>query len=93
MKAYFIGGGIGSLAGAAFLIRDAQQAGRDIVIYEAQPLVGGSLDGAQLANGAYSLRGGRMLTTDHYECTWDLLSSIPSLERPGLSVREASRHL
>ncbi|WP_157158419.1 oleate hydratase, partial [Bradyrhizobium genomosp. III] len=42
MKAYFIGGGIGSLAGAAFLIRDAQQAGRDIVIYEAQPLVGGS---------------------------------------------------
>ena len=60
MKAYFIGGGIGSLAGAAFLIRDAQQAGRDIVIYEAQPLVGGSLDGALLPNGAYSLRGGRM---------------------------------
>ncbi|MGX1151745.1 myosin-crossreactive antigen [Bradyrhizobium ottawaense] len=88
MKAYFIGGGIGSLAGAAFLIRDAQQAGRDIVIYEAQPLVGGSLDGTLLANGAYSLRGGRMLTTDHYECTWDLLSSIPSLEHPGLSVRE-----
>jgi oleate hydratase len=88
MKAYFIGGGIGSLAGAAFLIRDAQLPGRDIVIYEAQPLVGGSLDGAQLANGAYSLRGGRMLTTDHYECTWDLLSGIPSLERPGLSVRE-----
>ena len=29
-----------------------------------------------------------MLTTDHYECTWDLLSSIPSLEHPGLSVRE-----
>ncbi len=88
MKAYFIGGGIGSLAGAAFLIRDAQLPGRDIVIYEAEPLVGGSLDGALLANGAYSLRGGRMLTTDHYECTWDLLSGIPSLERPGLSVRE-----
>lgn len=88
MKAYFIGGGIGSLAGAAFLVRDAQLPGRDIVVYEAQPLVGGSLDGAQLANGAYSLRGGRMLTTDHYECTWDLLSSIPSLQHPGLSVRD-----
>ena len=50
MKAYFIGGGIGSLAGAAFLIRDAQLPGRDIMIYEAQPLVGGSLDGALLAN-------------------------------------------
>jgi oleate hydratase len=88
MKAYFIGGGIGSLAGAAFLIRDAKVAGRDIMIYEAEPLVGGSLDGALLANGAYSLRGGRMLTTDHYECTWDLLSDIPSLERPGHSVRD-----
>ncbi|MBH5398636.1 oleate hydratase [Bradyrhizobium sp. CNPSo 4010] len=41
MKAYFIGGGIGSLAGAAFLVRDAQLPGRDIVVYEAQPLFGG----------------------------------------------------
>ncbi|WP_340054789.1 oleate hydratase, partial [Pseudomonas sp. JAI120] len=65
-----------------------QQPGRDIVIYEAQSIIGGSLDGAQLPNGAYSLRGGRMLTTDHYECTWDLLSSITSLERPGMSVRD-----
>ncbi|WP_430644715.1 oleate hydratase [Bradyrhizobium vignae] len=48
-------------------------------------------NGTQLANGAYSLRGGRMLTTDHYECTWDLLSSIPSLEHPGLSARRWSR--
>ena len=88
MKAYFIGGGIGSLAGAAFLVRDAHLPGREITIYEAQPLLGGSLDGVQLGNGAYSLRGGRMLTTDHYECTWDLLSSIPSLERPGMSLRE-----
>ncbi|MDU6240232.1 MAG: oleate hydratase, partial [Bradyrhizobium sp.] len=77
MKAYFIGGGVGSLAGAAFLIRDAAIPGHDIVIYDALALFGGSLDGAQLANGAYSLRGGRMLTTDHYECTWGLLSTIP----------------
>ena len=88
MKVYFIGGGIGSLAGAAFLIRDAAVPGRDIIIYDALGVFGGSLDGAQLPNGAYSLRGGRMLTTDHYECTWDLLSSIPSVERPGVSVRD-----
>jgi oleate hydratase len=88
MKAYFIGGGIGSLAGAAFLIRDGDLAGKDITIYEQLPLLGGSLDGIQLADGSYSLRGGRMLTTDHYECTWDLLSSIPSLEHPGLTVRD-----
>ncbi len=88
MKAYFIGGGVGSLAGAAFLIRDGGIAGRDITICEELPIFGGTLDGARLPDGSYSLRGGRMLTTDHYECTWDLLSSIPSLEHPGLSVRD-----
>jgi oleate hydratase len=88
MKAYFIGGGVGSLAGAAFLIRDGGVDGRNITIYEGLPLLGGSLDGAQLPDGSYSLRGGRMLTTDHYECTWDLLSSIPSLEHPGQTVRD-----
>ncbi|HVX79447.1 MAG TPA: oleate hydratase, partial [Bradyrhizobium sp.] len=87
MKAYFIGGGIGSLAGAAFLIRDGGVAGTDITIYEQLPVLGGSLDGSQLPDGSYTLRGGRMLTTDHYECTWDLLSSIPSLQAPGQSIR------
>jgi oleate hydratase len=32
------------------------------------------------------MRGGRMLTTDNYECTWDLFKSIPSLTRGGQSV-------
>ena len=88
MKAHFIGGGIGSLAGAAFLIRDGGVAGNHITIYEHLQLPGGSLDGSRLADGSYSLRGGRMLTTDHYECTWDLLSSIPSLEHVGRTVRD-----
>src|SRR5689334_21415724 len=88
MKAYFIGGGVGSLAGAAFMMRDGGVDGSNITIYEGLPLLGESLDGTQLADGSYSLRGGRMLTTDHYECTWDLLSSIPSLEHPGQTVRD-----
>ena len=88
MQAYFIGGGVGSLAGAAFMIRDGGVDGRNITIYEGLPQLGGSLDGAQLPDGTYSLRGGRMLTTDHYECTWNLLSSIPSLEHPGLTVHD-----
>jgi oleate hydratase len=88
MKAYFIGGGVGSLAGAAFLIRDGGIAGGNITIYEKLGLFGGSLDGAQLPDGSYSLRGGRMLTTDHYECTWDLLSTIPSIAHPGQTVRD-----
>lgn len=85
-KVHFIGGGIGSLAAAAFMIRDAGVSGDQITIYEALPVLGGSLDGAGTPETGYSLRGGRMLTTDNYECTWDLYKSIPSLLTPGLSV-------
>ena len=87
-KAYLVGGGIGSLAAAAFMIRDGGMPGEHISIFEALPLMGGSLDGAGDAAGGYSLRGGRMLTTDNYECTWDLFKSIPSLNHPGKSVFE-----
>ena len=64
MKAYFIGGGVGSLAEAAFLVRDGAVAKDNITIYDGTPLLGWSLDGAQLPDGSSSLRGGRMLTTD-----------------------------
>jgi oleate hydratase len=85
-KAYLVGGGIGSLAAAAFLIRDGGMPGSAITILEAGPVMGGSLDAAGSADRGYSMRGGRMLTTDNYECTWDLFRSIPSLTRPGRSV-------
>ncbi|MBD9668696.1 oleate hydratase [Variovorax sp. VRV01] len=88
MKAYFVGGGIGSLAGAAFMIRDAGVAGAQITIIERSAIAGGSLDAAPHATGGYSLRGGRMLTSDHYECLWDLLKTIPSLDHPEESVFE-----
>jgi oleate hydratase len=78
-KAYLVGGGIGSLAAAAFMIRDGGLPGGSISILEASPIMGGSLDGARVPAGGYSLRGGRMLTTDNYECTWDLYKTIPSL--------------
>ncbi|AMM23543.1 oleate hydratase [Variovorax sp. PAMC 28711] len=87
-KAYFVGGGIGSLAGAAFLIRDGGMPGSQISILETGSLLGGSLDAAGDADRGYSMRGGRMLTTDNYECTWDLFKSIPSLTQPGRSVFE-----
>ncbi len=85
-RCYFIGGGIGSLAGAAFLIRDGGMSGANIWIFEASPLMGGSLDGAGDPKSGYSMRGGRMLTTENYECTWDLFKSIPSLQDPDQSV-------
>src|SRR5450631_237356 len=85
-KAYLIGGGIGSMAAAAFMIRDGDFPGENITILEASSLLGGSLDGAGDPSSGYSLRGGRMLTSDNYECTWDLFKSIPSLTRAGQSV-------
>ena len=85
-NAYLLGGGIGSLAAAAFMIRDGGLPGENIFILEAKPLLGGSLDGAGNPVDGYSMRGGRMLTTDNYECTWDLFKSIPSLSSPGKTV-------
>ncbi len=85
-KAYLIGGGIGSLAAAAFMIRDGGLPGGNISILEAVPVMGGSLDGAGEPAAGYSIRGGRMLTTDNYECTWDLYKSIPSLNHAGKTV-------
>jgi oleate hydratase len=85
-KAYLVGGGIGSLAAAAFMIRDGNLPGRNISILEAAPIMGGSLDGGGEPRDGYSLRGGRMMTTDNYECTWDLYKSIPSLNNEGKTV-------
>src|SRR6202167_586337 len=85
-KAHFVGGGIGSLSAAAFMIRDGSFPGENISILEAASVLGGSLDGAGSQILGYSMRGGRMLTTDNYECTWDLFKSIPSLNAPGKSV-------
>ena len=85
-KAYFVGGRIGSLAGAAFMIRNGGVPGANISILDVMRIMGGSLDGAGDPATGYSLRGGRMLTTDNYECTWDLFKSIPSLQHKGKSV-------
>ena len=85
-KAYLVGGGIGSLAAAAFMIRDGSLPGGNISILEAAPIPGGSLDGSGDPAGGYSMRGGRMLTTDNYECTWDLYKSIPSVHNEGKTV-------
>ncbi|MET3133653.1 oleate hydratase [Oxalobacteraceae bacterium GrIS 1.11] len=87
-KAYLVGAGIGSLSAAAFMIRDGGMLGSNITIFEAAPISGGSLDGDGNADDGYTLRGGRMLTTDNYECTWDLFKSIPSLSAPGQNVHQ-----
>ena len=86
---WLVGGGIASMASAVFLIRDAGMPAGHIHILEEFGLVGGSLDGAKSPTVAgYVTRGGRMLEEEAYQKLWDLLSSIPSLEDPAVSVRE-----
>src|SRR5216683_8338115 len=84
-KAYLVGSGIASLSAAAFLIRDGGFAGPDIVILEEQEREGGSLDAAGSPETGYTMRGGRMFEI-HFDCTYDLLASIPSLDDPAKSV-------
>lgn len=87
-KAFLIGGGIGSLAAAAFLVRDGNVPGSSITIFESLPVVGGSLDASGNAQSGYAMRGSRMMTTENFECTWGLFKTIPSLARPQMSVFE-----
>lgn len=87
-KAYLVGGGIASLACAAYLIRDGHVPGRNIRIFEEARTAGGSLDAQGSADTGYVLRGGRMFDEEAYTCTYDLLSSIPSLRDPHVSVKE-----
>ncbi len=87
-QVYFVGGGLASLAGAAFLVRDCDFPGEQIHVLEEMHVLGGSNDGAGDERQGYVIRGGRMLNDEAYENTWDLLSSIPSLDHPGQSVRD-----
>ncbi|WP_235202290.1 oleate hydratase [Methylobacter tundripaludum] len=86
-KVYFVGSGIASLAGAAFLIRDGLIPGDNIHILEELEITGGSLDGAGSADEGYVIRGGRMME-EHYVCTYDLFASIPSLTDSAKSVKD-----
>ncbi len=83
--AWFVGAGLASLSGAAFLIRDAQMSGDKITIFEELDLPGGALDGIKEPKKGFVIRGGREMET-HFECLWDLFRSIPSIEQDDASV-------
>jgi len=86
---YLIGSGIASLASAKYLVDDAGVPGENIHILEQDSVLGGALDGSGNAQDGFLVRGGRM-HEEHYVCYWDLLSGIPSLEDPDVSVTEES---
>lgn len=88
-KVYLIGSGIASLASAVYLEKDTGVLAENIVILEKDHILGGALDGAGDSEKGFVVRGGRMHEM-HYECYWELLSHIPSLENPEVSVRDES---
>jgi oleate hydratase len=88
-KVYIIGSGISGLSSAIYLIKDAGVAGENIHILERDLIAGGATDGIGDPDKGYVVRGGRMHEM-HYECYWELLSHIPSLENPEISVRDES---
>jgi len=87
INVYLIGSGIASLASAVYLIEDAGVPAANIHILEKSDIAGGALDGAGAPDEGFVVRGGRM-HEEHFECYWDLLSRIASLEDPDVSVRD-----
>lgn len=86
-NAYLVGGGIAALSTATYLIRDAGFSGSNIYIFEQDAVPGGCLDGSGSAEQGYLIRGGRMFE-EHFVCTWDLFSKIPSLKDPAKTIRD-----
>ncbi|MFF7896023.1 oleate hydratase [Streptomyces sp. NPDC007907] len=86
-KAYLVGSGIAALAAATFLIRDGGFDGADIHLFEEQRNIGGSGDAGGTAATGHPLLGGRMFESG-FRCAHDLLSGIPTLDDPSVSVIE-----
>jgi oleate hydratase len=86
-KAYIVGSGIAGLSAAVYLLREAGFDGRNITVFNQDGVSGGAMDGSGSAEKGYLIRGGRM-HEEHYVCTWDLLSEIPTLHNPDLSVTQ-----
>src|SRR5690625_7203435 len=78
-SAWFVGAGLASLAGAAFLIRDGHMPGNKITILEELKLPCGALDGIKEPGQGFVLRGGREME-DPLEALCDMLCSIISRE-------------
>lgn len=83
--AWIVGSGLAGLSTAAFLVRDAQMPGQNITILEELHIPGGALDGLEVPEKGFVIRGGREMEA-HFECLWDLFRSVPSLEEQGASV-------
>ena len=84
-SAYLIGSGLAALTAACYLVRDGQMKGEHVHILEKDPIPGGACDGYEYPDRGFVMRGGREMD-NHFECMWDIMRSIPSIETEGVSV-------
>ncbi|MGY4403962.1 oleate hydratase [Bradyrhizobium sp. USDA 3315] len=84
-RAYLVGTGIAALAAAAYLVKEGGLPGQNVVLFEQMEQFGGSLDAHGNPKDGYVMRGGRMFE-EKFNCTYDLLSFIPSIADPSKSV-------
>jgi len=89
-QVYIVGGGIAGLAAAAFSVRDAEVAGRNVHVFEVMKMAGGALDGTGTPD-KYVARGARKYNYPAYNCTWNLFDGIPSLSDPEITVMDEIR--
>ena len=87
MKAHLVGGGLASLAAAAYLIKHGGFHGKNICIYEARARLGGSLGVSGTAETGYIYPGGRVFEWQ-YRCAMDLFSMVPSSSDPSKSIKQ-----
>lgn len=87
-KGYLIGGGIASLSAAVFMIRDGRMQGEDIYIFEESSQLGGALDVVGNEKEGYMTYFGRIFDYEQYPALFNLLSEIPSVTSPSVTVRE-----
>ncbi|MGO2235423.1 MAG: oleate hydratase [Marinomonas sp.] len=90
-KAWIVGSGIGGLAAAFYLLRDAHMPAENITILEEMTVEGGSMDGAGNPEEGYIIRGGREMNWN-YDTLWDLFQDVPAVELPeGYSILDEYR--
>ena len=68
-QVFFVGGGLASLAGAAYLIRDCNFKGENIHIIESRNVLGGSNDGAGDSTNGFIVRVDKMLNQENSKKT------------------------
>ncbi|MFD5107307.1 oleate hydratase [Streptomyces cinereoruber] len=88
-KVHLVGGGLASLAAAAFLVRDAGVPGENVRILEQRPAADGAR--APTREGGHVTRYDPMFEDEHCVCLWNLLETIPTPDDPAVSVRQEIR--